>query len=346
MKAAVFYGAEGHGEIARMKIEKVPDPAPGEGEVRIRVAACGLCRTDLEYLKGEGKPPKAPPLILGHEPSGTIVDIGPGVCGFSLGQRVLVATPIPCRRCEICRRGYENRCPDMSIVGATRDGAFAEYLVTPASSVFVLPDELPLEESAIITDAVATSYHALYNQASLQPGDTIAIFGASGGLGLVCVQLAAATGATVIGVGRKQWKLAQAKEFGATAVLGTEEVDKVDAAIRHMTGGGVDIAIDATAVPSMIENAVRSTRPGGKTVVLGFGYQKIQIGVNQLMWLERTIVGSRNYRPTDMPRVLELVRKGFIDPSKMVSHRFGLDEINEAYLQLDRGEMLRGIVIP
>jgi 2-desacetyl-2-hydroxyethyl bacteriochlorophyllide A dehydrogenase len=346
MKAAVFYGAQTHGEIARMKIEKVPDPTPAQGEVLIRVAACGLCRTDLEYLKGEGTPPKAPPLILGHEPSGTIVDLGEGVNGFSVGQRVLVATPIPCQHCETCRRGFENRCPHMSIVGATRDGAFAEYLATPASSVFALPDDLPLEESAIITDAVATSYHALYNQAQLQPGDTIAIFGASGGLGLICVQLAAATGATVIGVGRKQWKLDQAREFGATAVLGTEEVDKVDAAIRRMTGGGVDIAIDATAVPSMIENAIRSTRPGGKTVVLGFGYQKLQIGVNQIMWLERTIVGSRNYRPVDMPRVLELVRKGVIDLSKMVSHRFGLDEINEAYLQLDRGEMLRGIVLP
>jgi len=96
----------------------------------------------------------------------------------------------------------------------------------------------------------------------------------------------------------------------------------------------------------MIETAFRSTRPGGTTVVLGFGYQTFQVAINQLMWLERTIVGSRNYRPADMPRVLDLVRRGVVDLDKVVSHRFKLEEINEAYQMLDRGEMLRGIVTP
>ncbi len=345
MKAALFYGAGTGHEQARMVLEDVPDPSPGPGEVLVRVAACGICRTDLEYLKGEGAPPRLP-IILGHEPSGTIAAIGPGVAGIEVGQRVLVATPIPCRACEYCRRGYENRCPSMTIVGATQDGAFAEYVVTPAVSIFPLPDGLPLEESAIITDAVATSYHALYNQAGLKPGDTIAIFGASGGLGLICVQFAAATGAKVIGVGRKMWKLEKAKEMGAAEIIGTADVPKVDSAIRKMTGGGVDIAVDATGVPSMIETAFRSTRPGGTTVVLGFGYQPFQVAINQLMWLEKTIVGSRNYRPSDMPRILDLVQRGVVDLEKVISHRFKLDEVNEAYEMLDRGEILRGIVTP
>lgn len=346
MKAAVFHRAGATHEPARMVIEEVPTPRPGVGEVLVKVAACGVCRTDLEYLKGEGSPPKAPPIILGHEPSGTVAEIGPGVTGLEVGQRVLVATPIPCRNCEPCRNGHENRCLNMVIVGATRDGAFAEYVVSPAAGIFPLPDGLPLEESAIISDAVATSYHALYNQANLKPGDTIAIFGASGGLGLICVQFAAASGAIVIGVGRKKWKLAKAKELGAAEIISTEEVERVDSAIRRMTGGGVDIAIDATAVPAMIESAFRSTKPGGKLVVVGFGYQTFQLGINQLNWLERTVVGSRNYRTTDLPRVLRLVEKGIIDLSKVVSHRFKLDEINEAYLRLDKGEMLRGIIIP
>lgn len=329
-----------------MSIEEVARPKPGPDEVLVKVAACGLCRTDLDYLKGEGTTQKPPPLILGHEPAGIIEEIGAGVSGLEVGQRVLVATPIPCRHCRYCRTGYENLCPNMEIVGATRDGAFAEYVLSPSAGIFAVPDSLPLEESAIITDAVATSYHALYRQADLQPGQTVAIFGASGGVGLICVQFAAALGARVIGVGRQKWKLEKAQELGADEVIGLQDVPKVDSAIRKMTGGGVDVAIDATGIPSMIETAFRSSRPGGKTVVVGLSYGKFEIAVNHLMWLERTIVGSKNYRAVDLPKVLRLVEKGVIDLKKVISHRFPLEEINEAYRMLDRGEMLRGIVTP
>ncbi len=346
MKAAVFHGADGAHKLAPMSIEEVPRPRPGADEALVKVAACGLCRTDLDYLKGEGPTPKSPPVILGHEPAGVIEEIGAGVHGLEVGQRVLVTPLVPCRNCDYCRTGYENLCPTMEILGATRDGAFAEYVLSPATGIFAVPDNLPLEEAAIITDAVATSYHALYRQANLQPGQTIAIFGASGGVGLVCVQLAAALGARVIGVGRQIWKLKTAQELGAAEVIAVQDVPKVDSAIRKMTGGGVDIAIDATGVPAMIETAIRSTRPGGKTVVVGLSYGKFEVAVNHLMWLERTIAGSKNYRIVDLPKVLTLVERGVVDLKRVISHRFKLDEINEAYQMLDRGEMLRGIVTP
>ncbi len=346
MKAARFYGTSARHDPAPMVLEEVPTPVPGAGEVLVKVAACGVCRTDLDYLKGEAPPLMAPPLILGHEPSGTICEIGPGVSGFQVGQRVLVTAPIPCRTCAICRRGDENQCANMTILGASRDGAFAEYLVAPSSGVFSVPDGLPLEDSCIITDAIATSYHALYRRAKLLPGETIAIFGASGGLGLVCVQFAVASGATVIAVGRKKWKLEKAREMGAAEIIGTEEVEKVDSFIRRLTGGGGDIALDATAVPAMIETAFRSTRAGGRLVVLSMGYQKFQLALNHLTWLERTVMGSKNYLPADMPKIIGLVNKGIIDLKKVISHRFRLEEVNDAYQMLDRGEMLRGIVIP
>ncbi len=251
MKAAIFYGPGGSWPQRPMAIEEVPRPTPGPSEVLIKVAACGLCRTDLEYLKGEGPIPKPPPIILGHEPSGIVAEVGAEVSGIELGQRV-VGTPAPCLSCDLCRTGHENLCPNMAMVGADRDGAFAEYVVSPAVGVYPLPDSLPLEESSIITDAVGASYHAIHDIANVRPGDTVAIYGASGGLGLICVQFAFAIGATVIGIGRKKWKLERAKELGASEVISIEEVDQVDRAIRRMTGGGADISVDATGVPHII----------------------------------------------------------------------------------------------
>ena len=346
MKAAVFHGPGGSWPQKPISIEEVPVPVPAAGEVLVKVAACGLCRTDLEYLKVAGSTPKPPPIILGHEPVGTVAETGQEVNGLTSGQRVLIATAVPCFACDFCRTGRENLCPGMTLVGANRDGAFAEYVTAPATGVIPLPDSLPLESSAIITDAVATSYHAVYNRARVKKGDTVAIYGASGGLGLVCVQMTAAIGARVIAIGRKQWKLAKAEEYGAAEIISTGDVDSVDRAVRRLTRGGADISIDVSGLARMIESACRATRPGGSIIVVGFSFEKIQLSINRLMWQELNILGSKNYKLSDMPAIIGLVENGVVQPDKIVSHHFKLEEINEAYRMLERGEMLRGIVIP
>lgn len=346
MKAAVFYGPGGSWPETPLRIEEVPVPVPAAGEVLVKVAACGLCRTDLEYLKIPGATPKVPPIILGHEPAGTVVETGSGVDNIIREQRVLVATAIPCLTCGFCRQGRQNLCPNMSLVGANRNGAFAEYVTAPARGVIPLPESLPLEESAVITDAVATSYHAVYNRARVKKGDTVVIYGASGGLGLICVQMAAALGARVIGTGRKKWKLEKALEFGASEIISTEEVDSLDRAIKQASDGGVDISIDVSGLARMIESACRTTRPGGEIIVVGFSFEKIKLSVNRLMWQELNVMGSKNYCLSDMPAIISLVEKGIVNPAKIVSHRFKLEEINEAYRRLERGELLRGIIVP
>jgi 2-desacetyl-2-hydroxyethyl bacteriochlorophyllide A dehydrogenase len=346
MKAAVFYGPGGSWPQKPMRIEERPIPTIGPKDVLVKVAACGLCRTDLEYLKVEGSTPKPPPIILGHEPSGIVVEIGAEVSNVNVGSRVLITPSVPCLSCTNCRNGHENLCSNMLIIGADCDGAFAEYVVAPALAIYSLPDELPLEESAIITDAVGASYHAVYEVAEVRPGDTVVVYGASGGLGIMCVQFAHAVGATVIGVGRKRWKLDKAKELGASMIIATDEVDRVSREVRRITGIGADIAIDVTGIPSMVEEALKSTRPGGKIVEAGFGFGKFELSINRLMWHELKVLGSKNYNAKDMPKIINLVKNGVIQLGKSVSHRFKLEEINEAYQMLEKGELLRAIVIP
>ena len=346
MRAAVFHGPGGSWPEKPMLIEEVPIPEIGPKEVLVKIAACGVCRTDLEYLKVEGATPKAPPLILGHEPSGIVDAVGAEVSKFKLGDRVIISPTAPCLECTDCRRGNENLCQNMIVIGAEVDGAFAEYAKSHESAVYRLPDDLPLEESSVITDAVGTSYHAIYDVAQVKPGDTVAIYGASGGLGLVCVQLACGIGATVIGIGRKQWKLDKAREFGASVTLATADCEKISKEVKRATGGGADISIDVTGIPDMMEEALKGARPGGKVVEVGFGFHKFGIDINRLMWNELKIMGSKNYNANDMPRILRLVQQGIVSLDKLVSHRFSLDEINEAYQMLDRGELLRAIVTP
>jgi 2-desacetyl-2-hydroxyethyl bacteriochlorophyllide A dehydrogenase len=346
MKAAVFHGPGGSWPQKPMLIEERPIPAIGPKEVLVKVAACGVCRTDLEYLKIEGATPKPPPLILGHEPSGIVDAVGAEVSRLKVGDRVIISPTVPCRACADCRRGNENLCSHMTVLGADSDGAFAEYVKAHESAVYSLPADLPLAESAVITDAVGTSYHAIYDIAQVKPGDTVVIYGASGGLGLVCVQIAYGIGAKVIGVGRKQWKLDKARELGASVTLATADCDKLSKEVKRATGGGADISIDVTGIPDMMEEAIKGARPGGKVVEVGFSFHKFSTDINRLMWNELKIMGSKNYNANDMPRILSLVQKGVVSLDKLISHRFKLDEVNEAYQMLDKGEVLRAIVTP
>ena len=345
MKAAVFEGPPGSWPDKPMTIREVDVPEIGSHDVLVRVAACGLCRTDLEYLKEGLHPPKAPPLILGHEPSGIIEEVGEEVKNVKVGDKVIIPFTITCGYCNYCRSGQENLCSNAEIIGASRDGAFAEYVSIPAKNAYPLPPELSLVESAVITDAVASPVHAVINIAEVKPGDNVVIYGASGGLGLVIVQIASALGANVIGVGRKHWKLDKAKQFGAFHVISTLEEERVDKAIKKITNNGADIAFDATGMPEMIHLAVNSIRPGGKVVVVGLSPFKVEISINKLLWFEQKIFGSRTYRPVDFFRAVEMVRKKMINIDDLISHRFDLDEINKGYHMLDSGEILRGIVV-
>ncbi len=340
MKAVVFHGSD-----IGLKVEDIPVPEIGDDDILVKVAACGVCHTDLHYIEHGVPTFKKPPLVLGHEASGTVEKIGAHVGNFTIGQRVLIPAVLTCGHCTACRQGRENICGNMRMLGNHFDGAYAEYVAVPGKDVLKLPQSLPLEESSIIADAISTPYHAVKNRARVQPGDTVVIFGC-GGVGINAVQLASAAGGYVIAVDINDRKLQWATEFGAAKTVNATKVERVSKEIKKLTGGGADIAMEVIGNPRTIEEAFDCVRPGGRLCVVGYTHEKISIVAGKIMFKEIEVVGSLGCRPVDYIPLIRMAEQGKIELKKLVTHRFGLDELDKAFEVMKEGTSLRSIVVP
>ncbi|MEE9164064.1 MAG: zinc-binding dehydrogenase [Thermoplasmata archaeon] len=336
-KAAVFHGDGG------LRVEEVESPKPDVGEVLVRVAACGICRTDLHYLHGVPTF-KKPPLILGHEISGVVEAPEDGPLQ---GQRVLLPPVIPCGHCEYCQAGRGTLCRRMVMLGNHRDGGFAEYVTIPATAVFPLPDGVPLEEGSILSDAFSTPYHAVVNRARIRPGQTVAIFGC-GGVGLAAVQFADLAGARTIAVDLVEEKLRLAKTFGAWETVNPREVKDAVKEVRRLSGGGVDAALEVIGNPATIQQAFATLKRGGRLVVVGYTDKEVALSAAKIMFREMEVMGSLGCGLQDFPKVIDLAARGRLKVREMVSHRFPLAEIENGFRLLETGDshLLRGIAIP
>lgn len=340
MKAAVFHGPE-----IGLKIEDVPIPKVGSDDILVKVAACGVCHTDLHYIEHGVPTFKSPPVILGHEASGVIEATGDGVTNFTPGQRVLIPAVLTCGKCTFCRMGRENICSSMTMLGNHFDGAYAEYVAVPAKDVLHLPESISLEKAAIIADAISTPYHAVKNRAQVRPGDSVVIFGC-GGVGINAVQLAAASGGYVIAVDINDRKLEWATEYGASKTINAKKVDRVSKEIKKLTGGGADIAMEVIGNPQTIEEAFECVRIGGRLCVVGYTHEKISVVAGKIMFKEIEVVGSLGCRPLDYKPLIQMVEAGVIDIERQVTHQFPLEELESAFAAMKEGISLRSIVIP
>jgi len=340
MKAAVFHAAR-----QPLAVQEVPDPAPGLGELLVRVAACGVCHTDLHYLDHGTPTFKKPPLILGHEISGTVAGLGAGVSGWREGDRVLLPAVYGCGQCAACRNGRENICERMVMFGNNVDGGYAEFVVAPSRDVHRLPDRIPLVEGAIIADALTTPYHAVVHRGRVQAGDHVAVFGC-GGIGLNLVQIAAAFGARVTAVDLSEEKLEWARRLGAAATVHPPQVERVDKAVRELTDGGANVAFEAIGLPQTQEQAFACLRTGGRLVLVGFAGEPMRLDGGRAMYREMEIVGSLGCRSIDYPRVISLVEQGRLRLAELVTARFPLAEINQAFETLRQGKGVRSVVTP
>lgn len=329
MRAAVY-----HKDERKLRLSDVPKPEPKAGETLVKVAACGVCHTDLHYIDHGVKPFKPPPLILGHEASGIVAD------GPLKGARVLVPAVVTCGSCGACRRGRENICESMKMFGNHVEGAFAEYLVAPTKDLIPVPEGVDLEDACIIADAVSTPFHAVVNRGQVKPGDVVVVWGC-GGVGMNAVQIAAALGARVFAVDRVREKLEIARSLGAEGGIPAE--GDVAKAVRSVTGGA-DVAFECIGHPEVVKAAAASVRPGGRLVLVGFCGSPVELSAGRIMFTEQEVVGSLGCRPIDYPRILSLVQRGRIQLKPLITRRFGLEEINHALDLLREGVGLRSIV--
>lgn len=341
MKAAVF-----HGPNQPLKVEEVENPKIYFHEILVKVAACGVCNTDLHYIDHAVPTFKKPPMILGHESSGIVEDVGAQVKNFKVGDRVLIPAVFSCGHCVNCRLGRENICLNMIMLGNNIDGAYAEYVKVPAKDCQHLPEELPLQESSIIADAISTPYHAVKNRAQVQPGDSVIVFGC-GGVGINVVQMAAAVGGVVTAVDIVESKLDIARKLGAKHAINSSQKDDKELIkeVRELTEGGADIAIEAIGNPKTIELASASLKPGGCHIQVGYSHQAAPLNAGRLMFREIEIKGSLGCRPVDYPKLIEMVRMGKIQLKPVVTNKFKLEEINQAFDVLREGEALRSIIV-
>jgi len=289
MKAVLY-----HGPRSPLRVEDRPVPKPGAGEVLVKIAACGVCHTDLHYIDHGVKTFKEPPLVLGHEPSGTVAESGPGAVLFKAGERVLLPAVLTCGRCRLCRLGRENICEAMRMFGNHLDGAYAEYVTAPEKDIFRLPDGVPLLEGSIIADALSTPFHAVTRRGEVRPGDVVAVFGC-GGVGMSLVQIAAAAGAHVVAVDLSEDKLEKARRFGASELIDAAKAGDVPKAVRRLTDGGADVAFEAIGLPATIRQAYDMARRGVLPLVrlgrLGPICSSSSTAVNRNIWWSAETTG-------------------------------------------------------
>jgi len=325
----------------------VPVPRVGAKDVLVRVKAAGICRSDMHYRAGTS-PVHPLPMTLGHEVAGIIEEVGAEVRNVNAGERVCLHYLVTCGDCRYCAMGSEQFCTTGSMIGKYQDGGYAEYIAVPSRNAIPLPDEIPFEQGAIMMCSSATSFHAL-NKAKLRLGESVAVFGV-GGLGMSAVQLARAFGALdVYAVDINADKLKLAESYGAIAV-NAREVAPV-AEIRHLTGGrGVDVALELVGLPQTIEQAVHSLGVFGRAVLVGIADQPFELNsYHDVIPKEAQIIGCSDHLLTELPLLIELVRRGVLDLSSVVTSTVPLDAqaINAALDDLEVfGPGARTVITP
>ncbi len=338
MKAARYYKGE-----KRLKIEDVPVPEPLSGEVLVKVAACGICHTDLHYLEHGVPTFKEPPLTIGHEISGIVKEISENVHNLSVGDHVVIPAVLTCGTCPACRTGRENICEKMLMVGNHIEGGYAEYIAVPAKDLVPLPKNLNLENCSIIADALSTPFHAVVNRGRVKPGQTVVVFGC-GGVGINVVQFAVLAGAKVIAVDLNDKKLEMAAKVGAHMTFNAK-TEKIEKTIRKETGG-CDVAFEVIGNPSVMLQAMSTLKTGGKFVMVGYSAETLVLPASRVMFRELEITGSLGCRPVDYFKIVDLVDQGRIELDQLISNRYSIDDINSAFDDIREGKsIIRNLMV-
>ncbi len=331
MKAAVTHG---EGEV---RVEQVAVPGYEPDLVLVKVAACGICGTDVHIYEGHMRPMWPPyyPFIQGHEWAGEVAAVGSRArTDLKRGDRVIMEPTVGCGACATCVRGNYHICENAAkpdggyrLLGHTADGAFSEYGVAPPNNLHKMPDSMGWEE-AVIANQVVIALHAL-ERAGVEPADTVAILG-PGLLGLSVLQLVRMMGASKVFITGRGYRLGIAEELGADRVIDVTKEDPVDVVTRETDGRGVDLVVECAGPPEVMRQAVAMARRGGRVVLEGLnGGQETPLNTDRIVLDEISIFGGRG-SPNCYPRAIQIIADGRIATEKMLTHAFALDDFAEA----------------
>ena len=342
MKAVVKY-APGSGNI---DVRDVKEPACGPGLVKVEVAFCGVCGTDLHVLHDTFR--NYPPVILGHECAGTVREVGAGVSSVSVGDPVTVlgATAVTCGRCAYCRSGYFIFCPQRRGMGHGVDGAFARYLVVRPDQLYRLPNDMSLEAGAL-SEPFAAVVQAVTEITQVRLGETAVVSG-PGPIGLLCVKLLVAEGIQTIVAGTPgdADRLAAAKRFGASHVVNVGEHGLGDA-VRDITRSvGADAAFECSGHPDSVRNCLDSLRPMGRYTQVGICGRDIQFPMDQVFYKQLTVRGSITYTAATWSRMMNIFAQGHVRLDDMVSTTLPITEWHRAFDMVEDRSALKVLLYP
>lgn len=345
MRATVFHG------VNDIRVEEVERPRPGVGEAVIRVTLTTICGTDLHIVRGEY--PVRPGLIIGHEPVGVIDELGPGVSGYKVGDRVLIGAITPCGQCRACLSGHQAQCghgAGYEAIGGWRfgntiHGAQAEYLLVPyaQANLAIIPDALSDEDVVLLADIASTGFGGA-EAGNIKLGDTVVVF-AQGPIGLCATAGAKLMGASlIIGVDGDETRLRMSQQMGADVVLDYRTKDVVSE-IKRLTGGGADVAIEALGTQATFENCLCCLRPGGTLSSLGvysgklaIPYEAFAAGIGDYRIITTLCPGGKER----MRRLMNMVQGGRFNPKHLLTHSYALKDIKEGYRVF--GDRLDGVL--
>jgi L-iditol 2-dehydrogenase len=343
---AVRYYAPGD-----IRIEEVPTPEAGDGELRVRVDACAVCGTDLKSYQ-HGNPRIRAPLTIGHEFTGLIDSVDAGVTGFTVGQRIVMATSVSCGQCRYCRSGWRNLCADLAPMGFTYPGGMADYVVIPQRAiandhVVTVPEGVPAEHAAL-SEPLSCAVNAV-RQCQVQEGDVVAVLGA-GPMGLMNACVARAMGAgTIILAEVAPARLAQAAQFGCDLLIDSSREDLVQR-VKQATGGlGADVVIVGAPAAQPQEIALDLVRKRGTVCLfasLPVGHSMLQLDSRKIHYGEIRLIGSSDSTGQHVREAVELMAAGAVPAAQLATHTLPLDSIFRAFELMTSGEALRVVLKP
>jgi L-iditol 2-dehydrogenase len=332
--------------VGNIELQEVPEPNAGNDQVIIEVHSAGICGTDLHIYLDEFE--TNPPVTIGHELAGVIVELGKGVEGWKVGDRVTTETYFStCGTCLDCRRGRRNLCLDRRSIGSKQDGAFAQYLLTPASNLHRVPDELDLE-SAALTEPLACTVHGVLETAGVQAGDNVVLTG-PGPIGLLAMQLAKIAGAAVIVIGTRldSERLKLAKLLGADAIINIEEVDHLRDAVKDVFGtDGADLVIECSGAAPAARTLIDLARRGARFCQMGLYGKPITFDQDAVCYKELVVTGTNASVTSAWPKALKLLSEKKVDALGLVTHRFGITEWDHALEIVKKKEGVKVILKP